>query len=190
MRSQSEGMREDIEGERGKKSAIRGMQRSHWWPSGNTQLGSGNMTVADAPDGRWSGKSVKKKKKKRKGDYKRGYRVWGLEKTCICMLYLPVLSLHSKAELQPHPAHNLPLPCLWRPAVRNYPAGRDPMTHRKRKKTQVKFRRFGQKTKRNLKWFKEKSQTLSLPPAASGLQWIHQENKTYLKNCAHRKHLY
>lgn len=61
MRVQSEGMREDIEGERGKKSTVRGMQQSHWWPSGNTQLRSGNMTVADAPDGR-SGKSVKNKK--------------------------------------------------------------------------------------------------------------------------------
>ncbi len=50
---QSKGMREDIEGERGKKSSER-YALSHGWPSGNTgvSLCSGNMTASDAPDGK------------------------------------------------------------------------------------------------------------------------------------------
>lgn len=53
-------MREDIEGERGKKSTKR-YTLSQEQPSGNTgvSLCSGNMTASDAPYGR-PGKSVKK----------------------------------------------------------------------------------------------------------------------------------
>lgn len=53
-------MRQDIEGESGKKSTKR-YAANHGWLSGNTGvwLSSGNMTVSDAPDGR-PGKSVKK----------------------------------------------------------------------------------------------------------------------------------
>lgn len=93
MRFNLKGMREDIEGERGKKS-IENYALSHGWPSGNTGVSicSGNMTASDAPEGR-PGKSVK-------GPVNvKGYRVWASEKTCICMLYLSVFSLHTKAKL-------------------------------------------------------------------------------------------
>ncbi len=57
---QSKRMREDIEGERVKKSTKR-YAESQGGPGGNTgvSLCSGNMTEPDAPDGR-PGKSVKR----------------------------------------------------------------------------------------------------------------------------------
>lgn len=117
---------------RAERNPLRGMQRATDDPveTLGLLLHSGNMTVSDAPDGR-TGKSVKKKKK----NHKCGYRVWALEKPlCVCILYLPVLSLHTKAKLQPRPALNLTLPCLWKPAGRNYSDG-ETLNERKRKRS-------------------------------------------------------
>lgn len=89
-------MREDIEGERGKKSSER-YPLSHGWPSGNTgvSLCSGNMTASDAPDGKaW--------KICKKGAINvKGYRVWALEKLCICMVSPCPLPSHQGQVTDP-----------------------------------------------------------------------------------------